>query len=121
MEVKGYQDLKVWQKAMDLVTICYKKTLEFPTDEIYGLTSQIKRAAVSIPANIAEGYGRRYPKEYIRHLSIAYGSLAELETHFQIAHRLNYVDENHLGIILSKSNEIGRMLNGLSKSIESKI
>jgi len=85
MSVQSYRDLQVWQKSMDLVTECYRATQQFPKTEIYGLTSQLQRAAVSVPANIAEGQGRQHTKEFIQHLSIAYGSLAELETHLQIA------------------------------------
>lgn len=94
MVSQGYRSLKVWQKAMDLVILCYKRTERFPRNEQYGLTSQLQRAAVSIPANIAEGHERRHPKEYIQHLSIASGSLAELETHILIANRLNYINDN---------------------------
>lgn len=90
--IKSYQDLDVWQKAMDLVVMCYKLCKKFPKHEVYGLASQLQRAAVSVPANIAEGRQRQHVKEFIQHLSIAYGSLAELETHIQIAGRLGYID-----------------------------
>ncbi len=76
-EVKSYRDLTVWNQAMDLVIVCYKLTSKLPKTEIYGLSSQIKRAVISIPANIAEGKGRRHLGDYIRHLSIANGSLKE--------------------------------------------
>jgi len=89
MTVRSYQDLEVWQKAMDLVVMCYQATKNFPKSEVYGLASQLQRAAVSIPANIAEGRERKYSKEFVQHLSIAYSSLAELETHIQIAQRLD--------------------------------
>lgn len=79
MNIKSYRDLEVWQKAMDLVVVCYEITKEFPKNEIYGLTSQLQRAAVSIPTNIAEGQARQYTKEFIQYLSISYGSIAELE------------------------------------------
>ena len=118
MSIRSYRDLEVWQKAMDLVAECYQRTKKFPKSEIYGLTSQLQRAAVSIPANIAEGRERHYQKEFIQHLSIAYGSLAELETHFQIAQRLNYIDMNELKELLEKSAEVGRMLNGLRKALK---
>jgi four helix bundle protein len=94
--VKSYRDLEVWQKAMAMVVECYKITKQFPKDEIYGLTFQLRRAAVSIPANIAEGRERQHTREFVQHLSIAYGSLAELETHLQIAQRLNYIDIGQL-------------------------
>jgi four helix bundle protein len=118
--IKSYRDLEVWQKSMDLVMICYQMTKEFPKNEIYGLASQLQRAAVSIPANIAEGRHRQHSKEFLQHLSIAYGSLAELETHIQIAERLDYINKSKSEKILGKTAEIGRMLNGLKKSIEKK-
>jgi four helix bundle protein len=118
MGIRSYRDLEVWQKAMDLVTECYRITRKFPRSEIYGLTSQLQRAAVSIPANIAEGRERHYQKEFIQHLSIAYGSLAELETHFQIAQRLNYIGMDELKELLERSGEVGRMLNGLRKALK---
>ncbi len=120
MDLKSYRDLEVWQKAMDLVVECYKITKNFPESEIYGLTSQLRRAAVSIPANIAEGRERQHTKEFLQHLSIAYGSLAELETHLQIAQRLNYLDIAHVDQVLEKTAEIGRMINGLRRSLQNK-
>lgn len=119
--MKSYRDLEVWQKAMDLVVICYQMTVKFPKNEIYGLSSQLQRAAVSIPANIAEGRQRQHSKEFLQHLSIAYGSLAEVETHIQIAGRLNYIDEDQTNRLIDITAEIGRMLNGLRKSIEKRI
>ena len=116
--VKGYKDLEVWQKAMDLVVMCYQATKDFPKSEVYGLASQLQRAAVSIPANIAEGRSRKHSKEFVQHLSIAYGSLAELETHIQIARRLNYIGSDKEDQTLNKTAEIGRMINGLRNSIE---
>jgi four helix bundle protein len=118
MSNKGYQDLEVWQKAMDLVVMCYQTTKDFPKSEVYGLASQLQRAAVSIPANIAEGRERKYKKEFVQHLSIAYSSLAELETHIQIAQRLDYISSDKTKRLLEMTGEIGRMLNGLRKSIE---
>ena len=118
MSFKSYRDLEVWQRAMDLVVLCYQITKKFPKSETYGLASQVQRSAVSIPANIAEGRERQHSREFLQHLSIAYSSLAELETHVQIAERLKYIDVNHLGQVLDKTGEVGRMLNGLRKSIE---
>ncbi|MCD6570000.1 MAG: four helix bundle protein [Deltaproteobacteria bacterium] len=120
-EFRSYKDLEVWQKAMDLVVKCYQITKNFPKSEIYGLADQLQRAAVSVPANIAEGRERRYTKEFLQHLSIAYGSLAELETHIQIAKQLNYIDANQLKQLLNKTTEAGRMLNGLRRSLEKNI
>lgn len=86
--VKSYQDLEVWQKSMDLVVMCYQLNKVFPKSEIYGLSSQLQRAAVSIPSNIAEGRQRQHSREFLQFLSIASGSLAEVETRVQIADRL---------------------------------
>jgi len=91
-----YNELVVWQKAMDLVTEIYKFTATFPGEERFGLSSQARRAAVSIPSNIAEGHGRKSTGAYINHLSIAHGSLMELETQTQIADRLNFIAEEKL-------------------------
>ena len=91
-KLKSHKDLKVWQESMTLVVAVYKATEDFPKHEIYGLTSQIRRAAVSIPSNIAEGAGRRGNKEFIRFLYIALGSLSEVETQLEIAFRLNYLE-----------------------------
>jgi four helix bundle protein len=120
MKFKSYRDLEVWQKAMDLAVECYEETKEFPRSEAFGLTSQLRRAAVSIPANIAEGHARHYTAEFLRHLSIAYGSLAELETHIQIAQRLIYFESAQADKLLAKTSEIGRMINGLRKSLKKK-
>lgn len=117
MPVQSYRDLQVWQKSMDLVITCYQAAERFPKSEAYGLVSQLQRAAVSVPANIAEGQGRNHTKEFINHLSIAYGSLMEVETHLQLAVRLNYIDEILLQQLLDRTNEIGRMLNGLMQSL----
>ena len=119
--MKSYQDLEVWQKAMDLVVLCYRIAEKFPKNETYGLASQLQRAAISIPANIAEGRHRQHSKEFLQHLSIAYASLAELETHVQIAGRLNYINQNQINNVLDQSAELGRMLNGLRRSIEKKV
>jgi four helix bundle protein len=112
-----YSELVVWQKAMDLVTGIYKITSSFPADERFGLTSQVRRAAVSIPSNIAEGQGRKSTGAYINHLSIAYGSLMELETQIQIALRLNFVGAEETSTLLIQTNEIGKMLSGLKNSL----
>ena len=99
----SYRDLDVWQKAMNVVVECYKITKTFPKSETYGLSSQLQRAAVSIPANIAEGRERQHKKEFIQHISIAYASLAELETHIQIAERLNFLDKKKANQLLEKN------------------
>jgi four helix bundle protein len=117
MKVRHYQELIVWQKAIDLVEEVYKATHSFPRDEIYGLTSQIRRAAVSIPSNIAEGQGRRTTPDFLRHLSIAYGSLLELETQILIAIRLRYLTQAKCSEVMRLTAESGRLLNGLMSSL----
>lgn len=111
-----YQDLKVWQRSMELVTAVYKRTAEFPKHELYGLTSQIRRAAVSVPSNIAEGQGRRSPKEFCQFLRHAKGSLMEVETQTIVAVRLSYISSESGNAVLKMSAEIGKMLNGLIDS-----
>ncbi|MCX6039724.1 MAG: four helix bundle protein [Caldilinea sp.] len=93
MKLKSYQELIVWQKAMDLVVNVYQITKGFPREETYGLTNQLRRAAVSIPSNIAEGQGRNTAKEFQRFLAVAYGSLQETETQLMLSRRLGYIDE----------------------------
>src|SRR5213594_3889481 len=110
--VKSYRDLKVWAKAMDLVVESYKIAATLPKSEVFGLANQIQRAAVSIPANIAEGHGRDHLGDYLHHLSVANGSLAELETHFMLGGRLSYLSNDELTGILSQTEEVGRMLAG---------
>jgi four helix bundle protein len=118
--VKSYRDLKVWDKAMDLVVESYKFTEAFPKTETYGLASQIQRAAVSIPANIAEGHGREHLGDYLHHLSVANGSLMELETHLLIANRLSYIEMNDLTPVLTLTGEVGRMLAGLISKLKAR-
>ncbi len=118
--IQGYRDLLVWQKAMDLVVACYGATEQFPKTEIYGLTGQLRRAAVSIPSNIAEGRGRQHLPEFIHFLHIAQGSLAELETQIQIAHRLNYIEAQQCQTLLQQTNEIAQMLHGLIRSLKNR-
>jgi len=108
MKTKSFKDLIVWQKSYKLVLEIYKTTRHFPKSEDYGLSQQLRRAAVSIPSNIAEGYGRKHKAEYNQFLSIAYGSLLELETQFLLAKDLNYIIENQGVEKLLK--EVGSML-----------
>lgn len=116
--VKNYRDLLVWQKSMLLVTEVYKLVENLPSDEKFGLQSQIKRSAVSIPSNIAEGHGRWYKKEFLHHLSISYGSLAELETQLLITVELRFIKHNEVQSVLEKTTEIGKMINGLRKKLK---
>jgi four helix bundle protein len=117
MAVRHYQELIVWQKAMDLVMEVYGLTEGFPEKERYGLTNQIRRAAVSIPSNIAEGQGRNTTREFLRYLSVARGSLQELETQVMIAHRLHYLPECEMADILKQTSQVSRLLRGLSRSL----
>lgn len=121
MSVQNYRQLIVWQKAMELVKEVYNLTKSFPKEEVYGLTSQIRRAAVSIPSNIAEGQGRDSRKEFLHHISIAYGSLMEVETQILIAKSLNYLKTEETKSVLEQTAETGRLINGLSRSLKSKI
>ena len=113
MSVQSYKDLVVWQKSMDLVEVMYQMTRTFPKEEVYGLTNQLRRAAVSIPSNIAEGHARSSTAEFVRFLSIARGSLAEVETQLLITQRLGYLSNDQLAPILSLQIEINKMTNGL--------
>lgn len=117
--MKSYRDLIVWQKSVDVVTLVYKLMKQFPDDEKYGLTSQIKRSSVSIPSNIAEGYGRNYTKDYARFLQIARGSLFEMQTQLQIAVNLCFINNGDLKEIKNLSIEIEKMLNVLIKKLMS--
>jgi four helix bundle protein len=118
MASQNYKDLIVWQKAMDLVEAVYTVTKTFPKEEIYGLTSQLRRAAVSIPSNIAEGQGRRSSGEFAHFLSIAHGSLREVETQTLIAERLEYISKQSSMDLMALTSEVGRLLNGLSNSLQ---
>ncbi len=109
----GHRDLIAWQKAMELVTEIYRVTCAFPRDELYGLTNQLRRAAVSVPSNIAEGYGRNSPNELHHFLGQARGSLAEVETQVEIAKSLGYLDVEKASELLSRIAEVGRVLTGL--------
>jgi four helix bundle protein len=115
--MNSYRDLIVWQKAMVLVTLVYKLSKKFPEDEKFGLTSQIKRSSVSIPSNIAEGYGRKYSKDYSRFLQMARGSLYECQTQFEIALNLDFVNSEDLKAISQISLEVEKMLNSLINKI----
>ena len=117
MAIKSYRELIVWQKAMDLVEDVYKKTKGFPREELYGLTSQLRRAVVSVPSNIAEGQGRSSTKEFLHHLSIAYGSLCEVGTQILIAHRLGFLETRDVEVLDRVCSEVGRLINGLSNKL----
>ncbi|HEY4217615.1 MAG TPA: four helix bundle protein [Gemmatimonadaceae bacterium] len=115
--IRSYRDLLVWQKAVELSANCYALTKRFPATERYGLASQIQRAAVSIAANIAEGHGRNGPALFLHHLSVARGSLRELETLLILADRLGYSKAETQRDLSAATDEVGRMLYGLSTKL----
>ncbi len=116
--MNNFKELKVWQKAIDLVALVYGKTQAYPKEELYGLTSQIRRAAVSIPSNISEGAGRISNKDFSHFLNIARGSSYELETQLIISLKLKYLKESEFRELTSDLDEVQRMLTGLQKSLK---
>ncbi len=118
MAGQTYRDLDVWQKSMDLVEEIYRVSKDFPREEQFGLTNQIRRSVTSVPANIAEGQGRLHKAEFLRFLSVARGSLTETETHVLIAVRLGYIDRNRATPLWVLLQDVGRLLNKLIKSLE---
>jgi four helix bundle protein len=118
MAYESYRDLRVWQKAMDLVVEVYRITAQFPSDEKFGLTSQMRRAAVSIPSNIAEGHGRQSTRELANFLWIANGSLMELDTQITIAERLSFSPQEHANKLRDSLSDVSRMLAGLRNSLK---
>ena len=119
-KIKTYRDLIVWQKSMVLVTKIYQITKSFPNNETYGLVSQIRRCAVSIPSNIAEGYGRNSTNDYVRFLCIAMGSLYELETQIEISLNLRYLNKTNFERLYESSREVERMLSSLIRKLDNK-
>lgn len=117
MTIRSHRDLIVWQKAMDYTELVYKATSGFPVDERYGLTSQFRRAAVSIPANISEGKARSTRKDFSNFLAIARGSLMECDTFTILSRRLGYLPEQTVSQLQSLADEIGKMLNVLRKRL----
>ena len=120
MDIKSYRDLRVWQSGMDLVVLVYEISERFPSKEIYGLTSQIRRAVVSVPSNVAEGHTRESTKEYLHHLSIAQASLAEVETQIEIAFRLNYCVQEETSKIPNHSASLGKQLYSLRNALQAR-
>ena len=116
--VRSYRDLRVWQLAMEIAEGCYRVTKSFPKDEMYGMVSQVRRAAVSIAANIAEGYGRDSSGSYVHFLRMSQGSLKELETHLILSGRVELATKDLLEPLLEKCDVLGRMLRSLIRSIE---
>lgn len=114
---ESYRDLMVWQKAMALVTDVYRETDSFPAREIYGLTNQIRRAAVAVPSDIAEGKGRLSKKEFVQMLSRARGSIFEVQTQLEISRNLGFLPQPKFEELAAKADEVGRLINGLIREI----
>ena len=121
MTVNSYEDLKVWQKSIDLTANIYQLVKTFPREELYGLTDQLKRSAVSVASNISEGCERNSTKEFLQFLSIAKGSLGELQTQLIIAVRVGFLSEQKFQEMKNLISEIGRMINGLQSKLRSKL
>ena len=119
--INSYRDLTVWQRAIDLTDSVHTITRSFPKDERFGLTCQLERAAASIPSNIAEGHGRTHLREYLYHLSIARGSLMEVETQLTIAARRGYVSAAEEQRVFNLSGDVGRLLSGLIRALRKRL
>jgi four helix bundle protein len=119
-KIQSYRDLRVWQESVNLAESCYRLTKTFPKEELYGMTTQIRRASVSIAANIAEGYGRKTRGEYIQFLYIAQGSLKELETHWLISQRVELASPQSVNPILNQCESVGQLLLTLIRALENK-
>ncbi len=120
-KIQSYRELRVWKAAIDLAEKVYQISKTFPKHELYGLTSQMQRAAVSIPSNIAEGFGRFHMKEYLHFLKIAFGSLSELETQIELAKRFGYIESDNHASLLSATNALGKQLTQQRKSLNESI
>ena len=116
--IRSYRDLVVWQEAMNLAEAAYRLSRRLPKEEMYALAQQVRRSCSSVPANIAEGYGRDSTGAYVQHLRVAQGSLKELETHLLLAERVELVDTIAIAPLLAKSEQIGKMLGNLIRSVE---
>jgi four helix bundle protein len=117
LKIKNYQELNIWKRSVEIAIEIYNSSKNFPKEELYGLTYQIRRASVSIPSNIAEGFNRYHNKEFRQFLYISLGSCAEVETQLFIAQRLNYVDQEKASKLIKELGEIGKMINSLIKKI----
>lgn len=117
-EINSYRDLKVWQLAMEIAERAYEVTRDFPKSETYGMSSQIRRASVSIPANMAEGYGRESTGSFVSFLRISQGSIKELETHLLLCGRVGLADEPSIAPLLAQCDELGKMLRAYIRSIQ---
>jgi four helix bundle protein len=116
--IKSYRDLRVWQESMTLAVECYQLTRAFPKEEMFGLSSQIRRSAASIPANIAEGHGRENTQSFIQYLRIAQGSLKELETHLLLAERVGLIVKENIEAVLRRCEAIGEMIRLLIRALQ---
>jgi four helix bundle protein len=116
--IRSYRDLKVWQDAMTLAEVCYRLTAQFPRAELFGLTSQVRRAAASIPANIAEGHGRETTGSFVQSLRVSQGSLKELETHLLLSERVGVLAESDLKSALERCDGLGKMVRALIRSLQ---
>ncbi len=121
MAIEGFRDLRVWQAGMDLVVAVYELTRSLPKSETYGLASQMQRAAVSVPANIAEGHSRRNLREYLQFLSIARASLAEMETYLELVPRLGFANEVQMQPILDLATSVHKQLMALRNSLQARL
>ncbi len=119
--IRGFRDLEVWQRGMALTEAVYRLTANFPKHELYGLTSQLQRAAVSVPSNVAEGNGRESTKEYIHHLAIAMGSLSELQTQLLLAERLKYSAPAEVVPLVDDCDTLGRMHRALQRALRRRL
>jgi four helix bundle protein len=120
VRINSYRDLRVWQEAMAVASACYVLTKAFPREEIYGMTAQIRRAAVSIAANVAEGHGRESTGSFVQFLRVAQGSLKELETHLLLAGQVQVAEASTVEPILARCDSLGRMLRRLIRSLQEK-
>jgi len=121
MTIESYQDLQTWKLGMEIAVECYQVTRSFPREELFGLTSQIRRASSSIPSNIAEGYGRESTRDYIRFLQIAQGSLKETETHLILSTKVSLSTSHRIDPILDKCAQLGKMLHTQIRSLQKKL
>ena len=119
--IVSFRDLEVWQLAMELVECSYRMSEQFPRAELFGLTGQLRRAAISIPANVAEGHSRRSTKAFLNHVSIAIGSHGELITCLEIARRLGFISQSQMTDVTSRTDSVGRLLHGLHRALTSKL
>jgi four helix bundle protein len=118
MSIQSYRDLVAWQKAMDFAELVYTLTRRFPKEELYGLTLQVRKSAMSVPSNIAEGHGRRTARAFVSFLRVASGSLKEAETQLLLAHRLAYISDEDVGAAEQCATAVARPLAGLLRSLE---